>query len=70
LELFSSFLCCLCFSMLFCCPAHCVVIPDVHLLFLSSEYSLSFITWLFLFMESKRWMLLICHLAPSLSKNF
>jgi hypothetical protein len=33
-------------------------------LFLSSEYSLSCVTWLFLFMESKQWTLLILHLSP------
>jgi hypothetical protein len=48
LELFVAFLCCLSFSMLFCSFATSFMILHVLLLFLSSEYSLSCVIWLYI----------------------
>jgi hypothetical protein len=44
LEIFAAFLCCLCFYVLFCCPALYFMIPNALLGFLSSEYGLYCIT--------------------------
>jgi hypothetical protein len=55
--------CCLGFSVVFCQPAISFLIPNAFPLFLSSEYSISYVCWLFSFMESKQWLILMWHLA-------